>query len=181
MNALPYLRKPKALKSLGRRRNDGFKMPEISREKLDLVQRDEFEDRLARDTGDRKLAQRVSRLKKRYPYGTAPELITLDWLEGRNERYIFQAQLYGGWVQGGLIPDFIVFQRGYTAAWLIHGNYYHNRPGRQGVDRAAIMRIQGSYFGGQKIDKALVIWESQLLRNRKAVLEDAMAGFERGE
>lgn len=180
MQGLPYLRKPKTLRSLGRRRNDGFKMPEISREKLDLAQRDEFEDRVARDTGDRKLAQRVSRLRLKYPYGTVPELITLDWLEGRNERYIFQAQLFGGWVEGGLVPDFTVHQMGRTFAWLVQGTFWHNKPGRPGIDAANKMRLEGSYVNGQKINKVIEIWETRIMRNHKEVLENALAGYEMG-
>lgn len=175
------LRKNKNLVTLSglngeRLRLDGLQAPDVSRAKEDFFTDKAWEDRIARETGDRRLAQRVSRLKLRHPYGTVPELITLDWLEARNERYVFQTQLYGGWVKGGLIPDFVLNAR--RMAWNIMGDYWHTLEGKPQRDESDRLRMLGSYVDGVKIERVVFIWESQLMRNRQRVLEDALAGIE---
>lgn len=183
---LKKIRKPKLLKTLagiGGRRPPlyNLQLPEISRQKEDFFVDNSWEDRVARETGDRPLAKRLSNLRKEFPYGTVPELITLDWLRGKNERYIYQAQLYGGWVAGGLVPDFVVLSRGRAMAWLVNGNYFHDRPGKREKDEADKLRLLGANINGVEIQKVVILWESRLLRDSEATLEDALAGFERGK
>lgn len=179
------IRKPASLKRLSRpggRREPlwRMKLEEISREKTTFDTGDDWEQRVARDTNNPQLARRLSSLRRRYPYGTVPELIMLDWLERRNERYIYQAQLFGGWVKGGVVPDFVLPRHGRATAVFINGNFWHDRPGKREKDRADKMRVLGEYVGGVKVTQSVIVWESRLLRDPDETMESAVAGFELG-
>jgi hypothetical protein len=118
-------------------------------------------------------------MNNKHPYGTVPELIMLDFLEQKGERYKYQAQLYGGWRSGGLIPDFVVSRGGQARALLINGNYWHNVPGKREKDAADKLRILNSYFDGERISAVTIVWESRLMGSgRNAVMQDAIVGIE---
>jgi hypothetical protein len=141
---------------------------------------DDFQDRLAAELKDDHLARKViSLMNNKHPYGTVPELIMLDFLEQKGERYKYQAQLYGGWRSGGLIPDFVVSRGGQARALLINGNYWHNVPGKREKDAADKLRILNSYFDGERISAVTIVWESRLMGSgRNAVMQDAIVGIE---
>jgi hypothetical protein len=121
----------------------------------------------------------TSMKRDKHPYGTVPELIMLDFLEMKGERYKYQAQLYGGWRSGGLIPDFVVSRGGQARALLINGTYWHNVPGKREKDASDKLRILGSYFDGELITGVTIVWESRLMGpGRNSVMEDALAGIE---
>jgi hypothetical protein len=180
---LPKLKKPQVLKTLsgigGRREAlHSYRLEEISRAKEDFHVDNAWEDRVARETGSRPLAKRVSRLRRKYPYGTVPELLALDWLEAKGERYIFQAQLYGGWRPGGLIPDFLLFRSSRAIAINIMGNHWHDQPGKRERDESDRLRMLGSTYAGSRIDKVVFVWENALVRNRDSVMENALMGMD---
>lgn len=176
------LRKVKAWTTLpginGKRDGGGAlePLPTGLRERFDLT--DDRVDRLANVLGDEKLAKRVYSMQDNdYPYATVPELIMVDFLEKRGERYKFQAQLYGGYRQGGLIPDFVVSRGGNSRALLINGIYWHNIPGKRQKDAADKLRLLGQYIDGDLISDATIIWESRIVddpereRNMQLALE----------
>lgn len=137
---------------------------------------DDFEQEVARALQDDRLAKRVvSLIQTKHPYGTVPEMIMLDFLEEKGERYKYQAQLFGGWRQGGIIPDFLV--RG--NALFIQGVYWHNIPERRQKDASDKLRVLGQYFDGELIERATFVWEDKLMgANRRAVMELALQGIE---
>lgn len=176
------IRKPKAwttLPGLNGKRDGGGELPGLPqgfRERLDLT--DDRVDRLARVLGDEKLAKRVYSMQDGdYPYATVPELIMVDFLESRGERYKFQAQLYGGYRQGGLVPDFVVQRSGRARALLINGIYWHNIPGKREKDASDKLRLLGQYIDGDLITDVTIIWESRIVddpereRNMQLALE----------
>jgi hypothetical protein len=191
MNLLP---KPKAFKRLrkvkawttlpnmqGRRGDDpGLPLlPKGFRERFDLT--DDRVDRLAYVLNDERLAQRVIDMQDGdYPYGTVPEMIMLDFLQAKGERYKFQAQLYGGWRRGGLVPDFVVSRGGRARALLINGIYWHNIPGKKQKDVADKLRIVNQYFDGDLITDATIIWETRIVDDpeRERNMQLALEGIE---
>src|SRR6478609_8843001 len=87
--------------------------------KLDLGHKTQFDvteddaQELARVLKNEPLAKRVRKLQKtKYPYGTVPELLMLDYLDAHGEKYKYQAEIYGGFRSGGLVPDFVVQRAG---------------------------------------------------------------------
>lgn len=157
-------------------------LPPGINEQFDVTNDQEVE--LARVLRDDALARRIISLQnKDYPYGTMPELIMVDYLQKRGERYKYQAQLFGGWRSGGLIPDFVVSRAGLARAILINGNYWHNVPGKKVKDASDKLRLLNSYFDGDKITDVTIVWESQLMQPnpaREAVMQDAITGIEHG-
>lgn len=141
---------------------------------------DDFYDELARALKNDQLARKVTNLiRDKYPYGTVPEMLMLDFLEMKGERYKYQAQLYGGWRSGGLIPDFVVSRGGQARALNIQGDYWHNVPGKREKDAADKLKMLGSYFDGELITGVTFVWESRLMGpGRGAVMEDALVGIE---
>jgi hypothetical protein len=135
--------------------------------------------KIFRDDG---LAKRVRQLQKdRYPYGTVPEMVMLDFLERKGETFHYQAQVMGGWRGGGLVPDFVVSRGGTQTAILIQGIYWHNLPGKREKDIADKLRLLGSYYEGKTIDNVVFVWETQIMQpnpKREIVLEDAIVAHE---
>jgi hypothetical protein len=141
---------------------------------------DDFYDRLSSALKNDQLARKVVNLiKDKHPYGTVPEMIMLDFLEQKGERYKYQAQLYGGWRSGGLVPDFVVSRGGQARALLVNGSYWHNVPGKREKDAADKLRLLNSYFDGELITGVTIVWESRLMgAGRNTVMEDALVGIE---
>jgi len=139
---------------------------------------------IAKLLGDDALARRVRQLQhSRFPYGTVPELIMVDFLEKRGERYKYQAQLFGGWRGGGLVPDFVVSRGGKGRAILINGNYWHNIPGKKVKDAADKLRLINAFYEGELITEADIIWESKIMQpnpGRERALDNVLVGIEEG-
>lgn len=143
---------------------------------------DDYEDEVIRALGDVQLGKRIIALKNdKYPYATIPELIYLDWLDRKGERYTFQAQLFGGWRGGGLVPDFVVSRGGQARAILVNGTYWHQTPGKTTKDASDKLRLLNSYFNGVIITNVVIIWESRLMSSsRDQVMEASLVGIEMG-
>lgn len=137
-------------------------------------------DRIVRILGDPKTADRVYKLKRRYPYGTLPELVVLDWLERMQIAYKYQVSAFGGRRnRGGLVPDFLVPNQGKAMVWLVQGEYWHST-GRKGwEDHTAKLRLTGRWVDGYQVRQVLELWESDLYGGRAdQTLRLAMAGIE---
>lgn len=145
-------------------------------ERFDLTS--DHEDKLANALKDRSLARRIVKLQEKHPYGTVPEMMAVDYLQRKQERYTYQAQLYGGWRAGGMVPDFVVHRPGGLLAMLINGNYWHPHPQKNEADK---MRIRGAPTDGGRISNVVIVWESALMRMKDEVLDAAMAGIELGQ
>jgi hypothetical protein len=141
---------------------------------------DDFYDELARALKNDQLAKKVTNLiKDKHPYGTVPEMIMLDFLEMKGERYKYQAQLFGGWRSGGLIPDFVVSRGGQARSLNIQGDYWHTVPGKREKDASDKLRMIGTYFDGELITGVTFVWEHALMgASRMSVMEDALVGIE---
>lgn len=184
MNELKKLRKLPTLRGLAdmtgsrRQRKELPQLPSGINEQFDTT--NDLELKLAHALKDDRLAKRVVNLmENKYPYGTVPELIMLDYLQSKQERYKYQAELFGGWRGGGLIPDFVVSQGGASLALLINGTYWHNVPGKREKDAADKLRIMNSYFDGELITDVVIVWESRLMEpGRQLVMANALAGQE---
>lgn len=145
------------------------------------------EDQIANLTESRSLAKRIMALQKKWPYGTLPELIAIDWLERHgyveNSGYLYQTGLLGGRTPGGVVPDIVVFDGSRTWVWQIQGNYWHHRPERAALDAIQISVLRAATIRGRPVTGVVAIWERRLVdkRLREGVLYAAMAGQELGE
>ncbi len=102
----------------------------------------------------------------------------LDYLQSTGEKYTYQAELYGGFRPGGVVPDFVVSRSGNGLALLINGTYWHRPNGPQN-DAADKLRIVGQYFNGDLITQAVIVWESRLMASdRRATMQAALSGQE---
>lgn len=140
---------------------------------------------LARALADDGLARRIRTIQReRYPYGTVPELIFLEFLERKGEEYTYQAQVLGGYRGGGLVPDFVVKRGGEQVAILIQGIYWHNIPGKKEKDIADKLRLLGANYEGRQITKVVFVWENKIVApdpGRSTALESAIVGIETGQ
>lgn len=147
------------------------------------VTEDDVND-LARVIHDDNLAKRIRKLQhSKYPYGTVPELLMLDYLDSQGERYKYQAQLFGGFRSGGLVPDFVVSRGGGWRAINIQGQYWHQVPGKMVKDAADKLRMIGAPYEGQTIVDVIFVWERRIMQpnpGRDQVLQNAVAGIEMG-
>jgi hypothetical protein len=137
---------------------------------------------LSRALASESLAKRIRTLQReRHPYGTVPEMITLDYLEKNNREHVYQAALYGGNRPGGLIVDFLVEMPGGWRGLAIQGIYWHNIPGKREKDTADKLRTIGTKYMGQVIFDVVFVWENQIVcpdPKRTAVLDDSLVGIE---
>ena len=182
---LKGLSKLPALKTLpdlagNRKPKDRQPDPNVSADHTSFDPTDDTEDRLASELHSRGLAKKVLGMKKReFPYGTVPELLAIDFLRSNNEQYVYQAQLYGGFRPGGIVPDILLMGPMVTAI-LINGNYWHNLPGMKSADESDKYRMLGTSYEGRKIKKVVMVWESRLMRSRDEVMRSALQGIEMG-
>lgn len=139
---------------------------------------------LARVLQDEALAKRIKHMQTdNYPYGTLPEMLMMDFLDTKHERYVYQAQIAGGH-RGGLVPDFALQKAGGWRALLIQGQYWHNVPGKAVKDESDRLRLIGSIYNGQPIMDVVFVWERRLMQSnpgRDVVLQNALAGIEQGQ
>lgn len=139
---------------------------------------------LAKVLQDESLARRIRKLQHtKYPYGTVPELLMLDYLTSRHERYVYQAELFGGFRNGGLVPDFVVQRAGGWRAINIQGQYWHNIPGKPIKDAADKLRMIGAPYDGQPILDVVFVWERRIMSpdaSRERTFQNATLGIEEG-
>lgn len=140
------------------------------------------EAELARVLGDAALARRLRALQRdKYPYGTMPELVIYDFLQRKQENFVYQMQLFGGYRAGGLVPDFAIKKAQGWLVWLIQGIYWHNIPGKREKDMADKLRLRGSYYHGEIIYEVVFLWENRIMTTnpaRETVMEDGLGGIE---
>lgn len=188
MVELPRLPKLAGLKRLpklpdlgGRRRQDALPpLPSIPTDEENISAEEERRRAIARLVDDDSLSYRVMKLQGRYPQGTVPELVTMDWLMREGIGFYYQVDLFGGRRGGGLVPDFIVQNGAGVDAWLVQGEYWHTRNGKEEADAADYLRLRGTDFGTGRINNVIQLWDSQLYRNRPEVFWAALAGLEMG-
>ena len=132
---------------------------------------------------DDELGKRVAKLEEKHHYATVPEMLAMDWLDKNLADYVFQAKVNGGFRPGGLVPDFVLRRMDKGIALLIHGEYWHNVPGKREKDAVDKLRLVGQYTNGVYIDKAVIVWESRLMRSkqqRDEAMTAALQGIELG-
>lgn len=175
-------RKIKGLRGLpglhGKRKKREWKPEYLSRDKTEFRLTSEQEDRLARALRSNTMARRVITLLKKYPYGTVPEMLVMDYLDARSIEYTYQVALFGGHRPGGLVPDFLLVKGGKYGALLVNGNYWHQQPEK---DQAAKLQLMAGAWQGRRITTAVIVWESALIRDRDGTMDAAMAGIEVGQ
>lgn len=175
--------KPKEMKGFGRKRKQEDAFAPAKTEKVSFQTKSAHEQDVARALKDDDLTRRVLNLEKAHPYGTVPEMLAMDWLDKNLAEYVYQAKVNGGYRPGGLVPDFLVKRAGEGLALLIHGDYWHNIPGKREKDETDKLRLIGSYSNGVRIDDAVIVWESRLMRSRQArdeAMENALQKIELG-
>src|SRR3990167_8818279 len=92
-------------KAFGRGRRSDFRVPDVDRPDAFDVTSD-VEDKIYNEVGDRSLAKRVHELQGRYPAGSLPELVVMDWLTRHRIPFTYQVPVAGGRsIKGGLVLD----------------------------------------------------------------------------
>lgn len=130
--------------------------------------------------GDRNIAKRIMRLAEQFPAASVPELIVYTWLQKEGLNFDFQVELYGGRrFEGGLLPDFVVYQdRTHATAWQIQGSYWHSIARKGFHDQTSQWRMLGQVVNGATIGKVIEIWENDLYMGRHVqTLFYALAGI----
>ena len=143
---------------------------------------EQFEDDALRTLelriGDVTLAKRVQKLQAKYPVGSVPELIVLDWLTRNGWQHLYQHALFGGRsLRGGLLPDFVVFTGGSASAWQVQGEYWHSTKLKGDADRIANLRMLGQEVDGSRIETVVEMWEDDIYRKRPQIFYMALAGI----
>lgn len=173
----------KRLKRLPGARRAKAKLPQQKLDRTRFDRTEDEEDKLASRLGSRRLAQKVLKLKKKYPAATVPELVCVEFLERRLIDHRFQIAMLGGRTrQGGLVPDLVLFVGPTTVVWMVHGNYWHLRPEKRRRDQAQREALKAAAVEGRRCDYVVEIWERRLMdpRLRNQVLEAGLLGIELG-
>lgn len=188
LNELPdlkRLRKRKGLKGLpglGRKART-LPLPVLGQQPTRVaVLTDERLARLTNQLGEQALAKRVLALQQKWPLGTVPELIVMDFLERRHFSYEFQFWVFGGRARkGGAVLDFVIdVGTGVIAVW-VNGNYWHGRAGRSEVDHAQRLAVMGIRIWGKRVSATVSIWESRIATNNKFKREQALNAMIQGK
>lgn len=137
--------------------------------------------RLSDQLGDEALAKRVLKLQRKWPKGTVPELICMDFLEKRRAVYGFQVWVIGGRkIKGGQVLDFVVDQGRSVHIWEVQGVYWHRRQDKMAADAGQRVALMGLRIWGKKVGMVIELWDSRLATDnrskRRQVLEAAMQG-----
>lgn len=137
----------------------------------------DLQRRLGNRDEDRKLAQRVIGMMGNYPAASIPELITLDWLRGKNYPFDFQAALWGGrTTKGGSVPDFVIDVGGSAVVWRVQGEYWHTRPGKRARDATEAALMLGQNFEGKRITSVVDLWENDIYDRRPDIYLFGLSG-----
>lgn len=156
-----------------RNKNSPFRESEL---RLPDLETQEFETNLYK-LGDQALAKRVTNLKKQYPDGTLPEMVTMDWLEKSGIRYFYQS-VYGKYGKRGLkLPDFVVDQNGQGLVWEIDGEYFHTKRKTPETDRLRDAQLLNRVINGVSIRKVVHLRENDIYTKRPQVFLMALAGI----
>ena len=146
---------------------------------------DDEVQRLTRQLGDEAVAKRLLKLKKKWPDGTTPELIVMDFLERRREKYQFQMWVLGGRkIKGGAVLDFVIDNgRSVIVVW-VQGDYWHKRARRRQADEAQMLAVRGLQIWGKRVSSTISVWESRIASDNRAqrrqTLEAMLTGRELG-
>lgn len=155
-----------------KRKKNPFNAAEV---RLPEQESDAFEYTLSK-IGDVKVTKAVLNLKQTYPNGTTPELVTMDWLNRNQIRYIYQAQYGARTVRGSSSTDFVVVSNGMGIAWEINGVYWHTRFKTAQSDASRALLLLNKVISGVKIDKVVALWEPDIYKKPKQVFEMALMG-----
>lgn len=184
--SLAKLEKPKSMKGLpgigGKRKQEP--LPSLG-EQPQRVQGmvDDALSRLAQELEDEQLAKKILKLKEKFPDGTIPELIVMEWLDRRGYEYRFQAWVLGGRVlKGGQVLDFAVDVGLHAIILEVQGRYWHTRPGKLEIDDGQKLALLGIQIFGKDVGAVIEVWDTRLLdkRQKDRVMNLALAGIEVG-
>ena len=124
-------------------------------------------------------AMTIWRLWRRGILGTAPELLTYDWLEGHHYGFEFQSPQMGGrLIVGGAVVDFLISgmsANGY-AVWRIMGEYWHASPEVEQKDEDQRLRLLRMKVGGIPVTQVVDLWEGDVYERTPEVFEMAEQG-----
>lgn len=126
------------------------------------------------------LARRImEEIYPHHPTATTPELVAYDFLAQRNIPFLFQPTTMGGRAfRGGLVPDIVVRSTGGEGiAWLIQGEYWHNKRRNPGRDASARVLLLGADVGGIRIKSVVELWERDIIKKRPQVFNLALEGI----
>jgi hypothetical protein len=129
---------------------------------------------------DEQMAKRVIKLKRtQFPNSPLTELMTYDYFTQSNIQFAYQVPLNGGRQSlAGQVLDFATFDGGFATGIAIQGDYWHSRPDVAQSDEADRISGLGQLVNGQPLKKYLAVWEKDLYRDYKKVLNLAVAGQE---
>ena len=139
--------------------------------------------RLTQELQDEQLAKKVLKLKEKFPDGTIPELIVMEWLDRRGFEYRFQMWVLGGRVlKGGQVLDFAVDLGIRTLILEVQGRYWHTRPGKMEIDEGQKLALLGLEIFGKRVGAVVEVWDTRLLdkKQKDRVMNLAIAGVEVG-
>jgi len=181
---LKPLAKPKALKrlpGLGRREKLP-PLPNLGGEPSTVTLTDDALQRLTNQLGDEALAKRVLKLQEKWPQGTVPEMIVMDFLERRRVKYEYQVWLLGGRVlKGGQVVDFVVDLGIGVMIVEVEGNYWHTRPGKAQLDEGQKMALLGLMVWGKKVRGVVEVWESRIATDNRTRRDQALNAMLQGK
>lgn len=129
--------------------------------------------------GDRSLAAKIVSLQQKFPKGTIPELVVYEWLRRQGYSFDYQVELYGGRrFEGGLVPDFVLYQdRTNADVWQVQGEYWHSISRKGFHDQTSNLRMLGQIVNGATVKRVLSLWEDDLYLKRPQVFYLALAGI----
>lgn len=183
----PQAKKPAGYKKLsGLGSSKIYKAPDISvpPPQLASLVDNELQSLTLQLGGDEKLAKRILKLKKLWPLGTYPELVTMDWLDHNHIKYEYQKWLLGGRVlRGGQVVDFAVDLGTSVMILEVQGVYWHTRPGKVQLDEGQRLALLGLSVWGKKIRTVVEVWDSRIMdkHKREQAFRMALSGIELGQ
>lgn len=130
--------------------------------------------------GDRKLAAQIVSLQQKFPRGTVPELVFYTFLQKQGYSFEYQVEIMGGRrFEGGLVPDFAVFQDGGVSIFQIQGTFWHSLSKKGFSDQTNNLRMLGQLINGYTVKRVIEIWEDDIMNPamRPQVFYLAMAGI----
>jgi hypothetical protein len=153
--------------------------PRVAEREPDKLQ--ELTRRLGGRTADYKLAKRILQMQtegwyQEIPAASIPELVVYCYLTDNKIPFTYQAMLFGGRrAKGGLVPDFVVQSGGLGLAWLIQGEYWHDRSTTHGQkDATNRLRLVGTVYKGVRISGMVELWENDIFRMRPKIFQLAL-------
>lgn len=167
----------KHFKSFGRvKKPKEFKAPRVTNPDETSVEFDRVRRLL---DGDEKQTKRVMALKRQYPDAPVTEMIVMDYLNRAGVQYVFQGSAYGGKrVHGGLIPDFVVPNKGYGMVIQVQGDYWHSIARKGFADKNVRLKLLGHWVNGIKVKTVMEVWESDLYHGKvNNTMRLALAGI----